>query len=95
MSCDMDHFMAMEELGQISIFDMLNNLQHRFSVGDDVRVTITLESDRESYNYLEGYCPGALKNSGEIVEVLANNLYLVSFKGTINIFKDSEIEKNK
>ena len=91
----MDHFMAMEELGQLSIFDVLENAQHHFSAGDDVRVAITKESDYEAYIYLEGYCPDALRKPGKVIEALENNQYLVSFAGNTEIFKGSEIEGNK
>lgn len=91
----MSHFAVMEELGQITIFDLLEGVQRRFSVGDKVRITITLESDQEAYNYLAEYCPAALKKSGEIVEVLANNQYLVSFAGNIKQFNGAEIERKK
>ena len=91
----MNHFAVMEELGQITIFDFLEATNKRLTAGDKVRVTITLESDEVAYNYLTEYCPAALKKPGEIVEVLANNQYLVSFAGNITQFNGSEIERKK
>lgn len=88
-----EHFNAMQAMGQMSIFEVLGNTQQCFEKGDIVRVTITPESDWESYNYLESYCPVALIKPGEIVESLAKNQYLVSFKGDVQIFNAHEIEQ--
>ncbi|MFY0521623.1 hypothetical protein ACOMCU_28010 [Lysinibacillus sp. UGB7] len=95
MSCQMDYYMVMEELGQITIFDVLDNEQPAFSVGDHVRVIITPDSDEESYNYFKYHFPEVLKKPGKIIEDLANNQYLVSFAGTKQILKGSEIERKK
>lgn len=95
MSFDIDHFNAMEELGQITIFHLLEDEQPIFAKGDKVRATITLESDYEAYIYFEAYCPSVLKNNGKIVEILENNQYLVSFVGCKQILKADEIRKIK
>lgn len=95
MNTNVEHFQAMQELGQMSIFDVLSDTQQGFAKGDTVRVTITPVSDWESYNYLESYCPVALKKVGEIVESLAKNQYLVSFYGDIQIFNAHELELKK
>lgn len=95
MNCQIDHFTAMEELGQITIYDLLDSKQSLFSVGDNVRVTITLDSDAESYNYFKEYHPEVLKEPGEIVQVQCKNQYLVNFTGTQKILKGNEIERKK
>ncbi|MEQ6355942.1 hypothetical protein ABNX05_15030 [Lysinibacillus sp. M3] len=95
MSFSMDHFTAMEELGQITIFDVLDSKQPVFSVGDNVKTKITPNSDDESYNYFKEYYPEVLKKSGEIIEVRANNQYLVNFAGTNQILNGFEIERKK
>jgi len=95
MNFSMDHFTAMEELGQLTIFDVLDKAQTVFSVGDHVRTIITPDSDEESYNYFKEYFPEVLKKSGEIIEVQANNQYLVNFAGSNQILKGSEIERKK
>ena len=95
MSYNMEHFIAMGELGQITIFDVLYSEQPAFSVGDHVRAIITPNSDYEAYIYFEAYFPEVLKKSGEIIEVQANDQYLVRFAGTKQILKGSEIERKK
>lgn len=95
MSFAIDHFMAMEELGQITIYDLLDNAQPVFSLGEHVRVTITADSDSESYNYFKEYYPEVLKELGEIVQVQGKNQYLVNFAGTQEVLKGNEIERKK
>lgn len=95
MSCQIDHFTVMEELGQITIYDLLDNEQPLFSVGDHVRVTIKPESDAESYNYFKEYYPEVLKEPGEIVQVQDKNQYQVIFAGTHAVLKGNEIERKK
>lgn len=95
MSIAIDHFMMMEELGQITIYDLLDNAQSLFSVGDQVLVTITVDSDAESYNYFKEYYPEVLKESGEIIQVQGKNQYLVNFAGTHEVLKGNEIERKK
>ena len=96
MSIAIDHFMMMEELGQITIYDLLDNAQPLFSVGDQVRVTITVDSDAESYNYFKEYYPEVLRELGEIVQVQGKNQYLVSFAGTHEVLKVTKLsEKNR
>lgn len=95
MSCQIDHFAVMEELGQITIYDLLDNEQPMFSVGDHVRVTITPDSDAESYNYFKEYYPKVLKEPGKIVQVQGENQYLVNFAGTHEVLKGNEIERKK
>jgi len=91
----MDHYRVMEELGQITIFDVLDKEQTVFSVGDHVRTIITPDSDYESYNYFKEYFPEVLKKTGEIIGVQANNQYLVNFAGANKILKGNEIERKK
>ena len=95
MSFDIDHFNAMEKLGQITIFHLLENEQPVFVKGDKVHATITPEDDYEAYIYFEAYCPNVLKMPGKIVEILENNQYLISFAGCKQILKADEIQKMK
>lgn len=95
MNFAVDHFMVMEDLGQITIYDLLDNEQPRFVVGEQVSVIITPESDAESYNYFKEYYPEVLKESGEIVQVQGKNQYLVNFAGTHEVLKGNEIERKK
>lgn len=81
----------MEELGQVTIYDLLGKAQSTFTVGDKVRVTITPDSDYEAYIYLEAYFAIALKKRGEVVEVLPNNQYKISFAGELQILRAHEI----
>jgi len=95
MSCQIDHYTAMEELVQITIFDVLLNEQPAFSVGNHVIAIITENSDEESYNYFKEYYPEVLKKPGKIIEIQANNQYLVNFSGTNQILNGCEIERKK
>ncbi|WP_107942643.1 hypothetical protein [Metasolibacillus fluoroglycofenilyticus] len=82
----------MEKLGQVTIFDLLPpSPSNAFSIGDSVRVVITVESDSESYHYLEAYHPIVLKKRGEIIEIQGNQQYLVNFAGELHVMKEHEI----
>lgn len=87
----MSHFEAMEALGQVTIYDLLENDQPTFTVGDKVHAAITQESDYEAYMYLEAYYPNVLKKPGEIVEILPKNQYRVDFAGEMQIMRAHEL----
>ncbi|MFI2128771.1 hypothetical protein ACH434_01825 [Lysinibacillus fusiformis] len=93
----MTHFEAMEALGQVTIYDVLEKDQKdqkdqpTFIVGDKVHVAITPESDYEAYTYLEAYCPIVLKKPGEIEEILPKNQYRVNFAGQVQIMRANEL----
>jgi len=90
----MTHFEAMEALGQVTIYDVLEKDekdQTTFIVGDKVHVAITPESDYEAYTYLEAYCPIVLKKPGEIEEILPKNQYRVNFAGQVQIMRAHEL----
>ncbi|MBL3729058.1 hypothetical protein JIN86_05530 [Lysinibacillus sp. HST-98] len=82
----MSHFEAMEALGQVTIYDLLENDQPTFTVGDKVHAAITQESDYEA-----AYCPIVLKKPGEIVEILPKNQYRVDFAGEVQIMRAHEL----
>ncbi|EFI67231.1 hypothetical protein BFZC1_17934 [Lysinibacillus fusiformis ZC1] len=63
----MSHFEAMEALGQVTIYDLLENDQPTFTVGDKVHAAITQESDYEAYMYLEAYYPNVLKSLARLL----------------------------
>lgn len=87
----MTHFEAMEALGQVTIYDVLEEDQPSFTVGDKVHVAITPESDYEAYTYLEAYYPIVLKKPGEIVEILPKNQYRVDFAGEVQVMRADEL----
>ncbi|AJK88521.1 MULTISPECIES: hypothetical protein [Lysinibacillus] len=90
----MTHFEAMEALGQVTIYDVLEKDekdQPTFIVGDKVHVAITPESDYEAYTYLEAYFPIVLKKPGEIEEILPKNQYRVNFAGQVQIMRAHEL----
>ncbi len=87
----MAHFEVIEALGQVTIYDVLENNQLTFMVGDKVSAVITPESDYEAYIYLEAYYPIVLKNLGEIVEILSNDQYMVNFVGVMQIMRTHEL----
>lgn len=72
MEQEQSHFEIMEQLGQISIFDVLPTQQEAevsVAVGDKVRCIITEESDEMSYNYFHYYYPQVLKRTGEVMAI--------------------------
>ena len=88
MQTEKTHFEVMEELGQLTIFDLPQVQQEAvvdegdlLKIGDKVRCIIDV-SESEAYYYLKYYYPNALTNIGEVVEIEGNVIY-VRFKGEI------------
>lgn len=86
MQTEKTHFEVMEELGQLTIFDLPQVQQEAAVVeedslktGDKVRCTIDM-SESEAYYYLKYYYPNALTSIGEVAEIDGNTVY-VRFKG--------------
>ena len=80
------HFEVMEELGQLTIFDLPVVQQevavieeNQLKIGDKVRCTVD-ESESEAYYYLKYYYPNALTSVGEVIDIEGNVVY-VRFKG--------------
>ena len=72
MEQEQTHFEIMEQLGQISIFDVLpaqKEPEISVAVGDKVRCIITEANDVMSYNYFHYYYPQVLKRMGEVVAI--------------------------
>ena len=88
MQTEKTHFEVMEELGQLTIFDLPQVQQEAavdeedsLKIGDKVRCTIDV-SESEAYYYLKYYYPNALTSIGEIVNI-NGNVVSVRFKGEI------------
>ena len=88
MQTEKTHFEVMEELGQLTIFDLPQVQQEAavieedsLKIGDKVRCTIDM-SESEAYYYLKYYYPNALTSIGEIVNI-NGNVITVRFKGEI------------
>lgn len=88
MQTEKTHFEVMEELGQLTIFDLPQIQQEAavieddsLKIGDKVRCTIDV-SESEAYYYLKYYYPNALTSIGEIVNI-NGNVISVRFKGEI------------
>jgi len=86
MQTEKTHFEVMEELGQLTIFDLTQVQQEAavdekdsLKIGDKVRCTIDV-SESEAYYYLKYYYPNALTSIGEVAEIDGNTVY-VRFKG--------------
>ena len=86
MQTEKTHFEVMEELGQLTIFDLPQVQQESavieedsLKIGDKVRCTIDV-SESEAYYYLKYYYPNALTSIGEVAEIDGNTVY-VRFKG--------------
>lgn len=86
MQTEKTHFEVMEELGQLTIFDLPQVQQEAavieedsLKIGDKVRCTIDV-SESEAYYYLKYYYPNALTSIGEVAEIDGNTIY-VRFKG--------------
>lgn len=86
MEMEKTHFEIMEELGQLTIFDLPQVQQEAavdeedsLKIGDKVRCTIDM-SESEAYYYLKYYYPNALTSIGEVAEIDGNTVY-VRFKG--------------
>lgn len=88
METEKTHFEVMEELGQLSIFDLPQIKQEAetavveanpLSIGDKVRCTVDM-SESEAYYYLKYYYPNALTSVGEVIDIEGNVVY-VRFKG--------------
>ena len=87
MQDEKTHFEVMEELGQLTIFDLpqvqkeVVTEEEQLKIGDKVRCTIEM-SESETYYYLKYYYPNALTSIGEIVNI-DGNVISVRFKGEI------------
>ncbi|MFY0744779.1 hypothetical protein AB1K09_20130 [Solibacillus silvestris] len=88
METEKTHFEVMEELGQLTIFDLPQVQQEvavdeedSLKIGDKVRCTIDV-SESEAYYYLKYYYPNALTSIGEVVNI-QGNVISVRFKGEI------------
>lgn len=88
MQTEKTHFEVMEELGQLTIFDLPQVQQEAavdeedsLKIGDKVRCTIDA-SESEAYYYLKYYYPNALTSIGEIINI-NGNVISVRFKGEI------------
>lgn len=86
MQTEKTHFEVMEELGQLTIFDLTAQQEstieeNQLKIGDKVRCVID-KSESEAYYYLKYYYPNALISIGEIVNI-NGNVISVRFKGEI------------
>ncbi|MFS0878061.1 hypothetical protein [Solibacillus isronensis] len=88
MQTEKTHFEVMEELGQLTIFDIPQVQREAevieespLKIGDKVRCQIDM-SESEAYYYLKYYYPNALTSIGEIVDIDGNVIF-VRFKGEI------------
>lgn len=84
MQTEKTHFEVMEELGQLTIFDLTAQQEStieedQLKIGDKVRCVID-KSESEAYYYLKYYYPNALTSIGEVAEIEGNTIY-VRFKG--------------
>ena len=94
MEQEQSHFEIMEQLGQISIFDVIPvepETENRIAVGDKVRCNVTEESDEQAYYYFKYYYPQVLKGTGEVVKVVQDVVH-VRFGTDIVLLKPHEIE---
>lgn len=85
MEIEKSHFEVMEELGQLTIFDLpaheAESKENQLNIGDKVRCHVS-EGESEAYYYLKYYYPNALTSVGEIVDIEGNTVY-TRFKGDI------------
>lgn len=86
MQTEKTHFEVMEELGQLTIFDLTAQQEStieedQLKIGDKVRCEID-KSESEAYYYLKYYYPNALASIGEVVKI-NGNVISVRFKGEI------------
>lgn len=84
METEKTHFEVMEELGQLTIFDLTAQQEviteeNQLKIGDKARCVID-KSESEAYYHLKYYYPNALTSIGEVAEIEGNTIY-VRFKG--------------
>lgn len=96
MQTEKTHFEVMEELGQLTIFDLPQVQQDdavieadSLEIGDKVRCQID-QSEGEAYYYLKYYYPNALTSIGEIMEI-EGNVISVRFKGEIVLLERHQV----
>lgn len=90
------HFEIMEELGQLSIFDVLgaemhpkNDVEDVVNIGDKVKILIS-EDDVDAFNYFKYYYPHFLEGIGKVV-AKEGRLYKVRVKSDVLLFHRHEL----
>lgn len=91
-----NHFEIMEELGQISIFELIeprsdeSKRPEQLQVGDKVQCNVTESEDFETYNYLKYYKPSALNSTGEI-QAIDGIVLTVRFKNEVVLLNPHQV----
>ena len=85
------HFEYMEEVGQVNIFELLQEEKSPLNIGDKVKCNITEESDWEGHNYLKYYAPFALTDVGEVVNI-SGDVAIIRYKTTEVMFNIKELD---
>lgn len=93
METEKSHFEVMEELGQLTIFDLpvqeVVPEADPLEIGDKVRCQID-QSEGEAYYYLKYYYPNALTSIGEVMKI-EGNVISVRFKGEIVLLERHQV----
>ena len=88
-----NHFEIMEQLGQIDIFEALDDTKDHqipIGVGDKVRCIVTEESDEMAYNYFKYNYPQVLNGVGEVVAIQGRTLH-VRYKNDVVLLNPEEV----